>query len=96
MNHYIGLCIVGFGVLLILISAFGCVKMRSTYMVMHSAGIAESCGAPIVLMGLIVMNGFNLISLKLAILIILIVLLSPTATHSLANAKFYKDGKKKL
>ncbi len=95
MNYYIGMCIVGFGVLLILISAFGCIRMRNTYMVMHAAGIADSCGAPIVLIGLIVMNGFNLVSLKLAILIILIIFLSPTATHSLANAKFDLEGKKK-
>lgn|GEM_PF-1558604 len=95
MSYYIGVCIVGFGVLLMLISAFGCIRMRSTYMIMHSVGIAESCGAPIVLIGLIMINGLNLISLKLAILVILIILLSPTATHSLANAKFHKDGKKR-
>ncbi len=95
MSYYIGLFIVGFGVLFILISAFGCIRMRSTYMIMHSAGISESCGAPIVLIGLIVINGLNLVSLKLAMLIILIILLSPTSTHSLANAKFHKDGKKR-
>lgn len=93
--YYIGLAIVTFGSILMLISAIGCLRMRDSYLMMHAAGVADSCGAPIVLIGLILVNGFSVVSLKLAILVLLIIFLSPTATHSLANSRFNQEGRKK-
>ena len=84
--EYLGWSLVLIGCLLNLISAIGCLKMPDFYTMIHSAGVGDSCGTPIMLFGMICINGFNIASFKILILIMVVMLLSPTATHALARA----------
>jgi len=58
---------------------------------LHPAGVTDSLGAPMVIMGCIMQSGFNLVSLKLSILILLILITSPTACHALAKAAYWDE-----
>ncbi len=68
------------------IGAFGLVRMPSLFTRMHAASVTDTLGAGLILLGLAVQAGFTLVTVKLAILGLLIFFASPVATHALAKA----------
>jgi len=89
--EYIGWSFVLLGCILNVISAFGCLRMPDFYSMVQAAGVGDSLGTPLILFGLIFFVGFSLLSIKLFFLIVLVWLLSPTATHALVNAHFNSE-----
>jgi multicomponent Na+:H+ antiporter subunit G len=83
--EYFGWGLVLLGCIFNVFSAFGCIRMSDFYMKLHAAGVGESCGSPMILLGLITINGFNLLSLKIFLLFIILLIISPTATNALVN-----------
>jgi len=65
--------------------------MPDFYSMVQAAGVGDSLGTPLILFGLIFFVGFSLLSIKLFFLIVLVWLLSPTATHALVNAHFNSE-----
>jgi len=76
------------GCFLIVIAAIGVVRFPDFYTRMHPAGKGDTLGQGLVLTGLMVYEGFDLISVKLLIIIIFIFIANPTATHALAKAAY--------
>jgi multicomponent Na+:H+ antiporter subunit G len=68
------------------IGAVGLIRMPSLFTRMHAASVTDTLGAGLILLGLVVQAGFTLVAVKLALLGLLIVFVSPTATHALAKA----------
>jgi multicomponent Na+:H+ antiporter subunit G len=68
------------------IGAVGLIRMPSLFTRMHAASVTDTLGAGLILLGLVVQAGFTLVAVKLALLGLLIVFASPTATHALAKA----------
>ena len=83
---YLGWFLVLLGSIFIMISAIGSIKMPDFYSKLHAIGVGDSCGAPLCLLGFCFINGLGMISLKIILLFILIVLLSPTSTHALIRS----------
>ncbi len=84
--EYTGWFIVIIGCVFNILSAVGCLRMPNFYTQLHAAGVGDSCGSVIALLGLIVVNGFNLVSLKIFLLIIILLIMNPTSTNALINA----------
>ena len=53
----------------------------------HAASVTETLGAGLLLLGLILKAGLTLVSVKLAIIGVLIYFASPTASHALASPR---------
>jgi multicomponent Na+:H+ antiporter subunit G len=53
---------------------------------MHATGKCDTLGALLTLLGLVVYNGFNLVSLKIIFIVIFIFVANPTATHAIGRA----------
>lgn len=68
------------------IGALGMVRMPSLFTRMHAASVTDTLGAGLILAGLALQAGFTLVTLKLAVLGLLIFFASPVATHALARA----------
>jgi len=68
------------------IGALGLVRMPDFYTRMHGAGITDTAGAGLMLLGMILQAGFTLIAVKLVMVGLLLLFTSPTATHALAKA----------
>ena len=79
------LCLVLGGVFCI-VGAIGLVRMPDFYTRMHAASVTETLGAGLILLGLMLQAGFTLVTVKLLMLGLLILFVSPTATHALARA----------
>ncbi len=76
------------GGLLTVIAGVGLLRLPDVYARMHAAGITDTLGAGLMLLGLGLQAGFTQISIKLALILIFLVYTSPAATHALAKAAF--------
>lgn len=75
------------------IGAIGVVRMPDFFTRMHAASVTDTLGAGLIILGLILQSGFTLASVKLLILGLLIYFVSPTASHSLADAALERGAK---
>jgi multicomponent Na+:H+ antiporter subunit G len=69
-----------------IIGAVGMLRMPDFYTRMHAASVIETLGAGPILLGLCLQAGWTLIMVKLLMIVVLILFVSPTATHALARA----------
>jgi len=79
------LCLVSGGAFCI-VGAIGLLRMPDFYTRMHAASVIETLGAGLILFGLMLQAGFTLVTVKLLMIGVLILFVSPTATHALARA----------
>ncbi len=72
----------------VLIGGIGLLRLPDFYTRLHAAGITDTMGAGLIILGMMVTGGLALVTVKLVLLGALIFLTSPTATHAIANAAF--------
>jgi multicomponent Na+:H+ antiporter subunit G len=76
------------GCFFIFVAAVGLVRFPDFYTRMHPAGKGDTLGQTMVLLGLIIYEGFSFVSMKLLLIILFIFLANPTATHAIAKAAY--------
>ena len=74
----------------VLIGGIGGLRLPDFYTRSHAASITDTLGATLILVGLAIHSGINLISVKLGIVLFLLYVTNPTATHALVKAAFAK------
>lgn len=79
------MCIVAGGVFCV-IGAFGLVRMPDFYTRVHAASITDTVGAGLLLLGMGLQAGLSLVTVKLAMIGLLLLFANPTATHALVKA----------
>lgn len=84
------------GVFFVIAGAVGVLRLPDFYTRMHAAGMTDTLGAEMILLGLMVQAGFSQTSLKLALIAFLLFLTSPTATHAVVGAAHHAKLKPKL
>ena len=77
------------GALSIIVGLVGVYRMPDFYTRLHAASIIDTLGAMLILFGLILYYGFNIVSLKLLLILILIRITTPTAAHALAKSALH-------
>jgi multicomponent Na+:H+ antiporter subunit G len=85
------LSLLGYGLMIvggffILTSALGLLRMPDFLSRLHPAGVGDSVGAPLLLLGLALQYGWTIAALKLILLALFFLITSPTACHALAKA----------
>lgn len=83
----------GVGGLACVVGAVGLLRMPDLFTRMHAASLVDTVGAGFVLLGLALQAGLTLVTVKLAMIGLLIFFTSPTATHALARAALYRGVK---
>lgn len=68
------------------VGGIGVLRMPDFYTRMHAASVTETLGVGFVLLGLMLLAGWTLITVKLLMIGVLIYFVSPTASHALAKA----------
>ena len=69
-----------------IIGGIGILRLPDVYTRLHGAGITDTMGAGLILLGLMVHEGFTLITAKLVLIFIFLMMTSPVSSHALANA----------
>lgn len=84
--------------LFLLIGSFLCVsggvgilRFPDFYTRMHAVGVTESLATAMILIGLILHNPDFLVDVKLLIILLMTLFISPTASHALAQAAIHND-----
>jgi multicomponent Na+:H+ antiporter subunit G len=79
------ICLVA-GSIFALIGAIGIIRLPDVFSRMHGAGIIDTAGAGLILIGLAFQAGLTLVTVKLLLIIVFLMFTSPTSTHALARA----------
>ena len=79
------ICLTG-GALLAVIGAFGMVRFPEFWTRLHAASVAESGGMILLVLGMCLQIGWDLILVKLVLIGTFLFITGPTATHAVANA----------
>jgi multicomponent Na+:H+ antiporter subunit G len=67
----------------------GLLRFPDFFSRLHPAGMTDTLGAALILIGLMLQAGFNLISVKLIMILAFLLLTNPTATHALAKSALH-------
>lgn len=84
------------GLFFVLAGTLGVLRLPDFYTRIHAAGMTDTLGAELILLGLMIQSGFTQTTLKLLMVSFFLFLTSPTATHAVANAAFKAGLKPKL
>ncbi len=74
------------GTIFVMAGTIGVLRLPDFYTRMHAAGMTDTLGAELIILGLMVQSGFTQTSLKLLLIAFFLFLTSPTASHAVANA----------
>lgn len=74
------------GVAFALIGSVGLLRMPDFYTRLHAAGITDTLGAALIVLGLMLQAGWTLVSVKLLLILIFLWFTGPIATHALSRA----------
>ena len=74
------------GGVFVFIGGLGALRMPSLYTRMHAASVTDTLWAVLIIAGAILQAGFSLAAIKLALILLFLLLTSPTASNALASA----------
>jgi len=78
------------GSIFVLIGGLGLLRLPDFYTRIHAAGITDTMGAWLILIGLMFQAGWTLVTIKLVMLAFFLAATSPLASHALAKAAFLR------
>ena len=79
------------GIFLCLSGGVGILRFPDFYARMHAVGVTETLATAMILIGLILHNPDFMVDVKLVIILLMTLFISPTAGHALANAAMHND-----
>ena len=74
----------------------GILRFPDFYTRMHAVGVTETLATAMILIGLMLQNPDGLVVLKLLIILLMTLFISPTASHALASAAVHNNLKPEL
>lgn len=74
------------GAFFVLVGAIGVFRLPDFYTRLHGAGVTDTLGAGLILLGLMLQAGFTLATVKLLMILVFLFITSPTSCHALAQA----------
>jgi len=77
------------GAFFLLVGAVGLVRLPDLFTRMHAAGVTDTGGAGLILLGLMLQAGLSLVTVKLAFILLFLLFTTPTASHALARAALH-------
>jgi multicomponent Na+:H+ antiporter subunit G len=74
------------GLFWLAVGGLGIVRFPDFYTRLHPAGKADTFGATLILLGLVVHQGLSLLSVKLLLIEVVILIANPAAAHAIGRA----------
>jgi multicomponent Na+:H+ antiporter subunit G len=87
--QWLGGVLVLAGSLFMIVGAVGLMRMPDVFTRMHATAVSDTLGAGLILVGLMLISGLTLVTVKLFFLILFFGLTSPVATHAVARAALH-------
>lgn len=74
------------GSLVILAAAIGMMRMPDFFTRLHPASVKESLGLPLIVIGLCLQYGLDMLSVKVTLIWLFMLITAPTACHAIAKS----------
>ncbi|MDP3386030.1 MAG: monovalent cation/H(+) antiporter subunit G [Eubacteriales bacterium] len=71
-----------------LVGTIGLIRMPDAFCRMHATTKSDTLGAGLALLALVIYRGFDVISIKLLIILLFVWITTPTAAHIMAKAAY--------
>jgi multicomponent Na+:H+ antiporter subunit G len=68
------------------VGGIGFVRLPDFFTRLHAAGVTDTMGAGLILLGLMLQGGVSFVTVKLVLILVFLLFTSPTASHALAHA----------
>ena len=78
------------------VGGIGLLRLPDVYTRLHAAGVTDTLGAGLMLLGLMFQGGLSQVTIKLILILVFMVFTSPTSTHALARAALHSGLKPML
>lgn len=78
--------LIAMGLFFMIVGPIGLIRLPDLFTRAHASGKCDTLGQALILLGLIVYEGFTFDAVKLLMLIIFLYVMSPTATHAIVRA----------
>jgi len=78
----------GLGGFFLIVGAIGMLRLPDFWSRLHGAGVIDTAGAELILLGMMFQAGLTQTTIKLALIGLFLFFTSPTGTHAVANAAF--------
>ena len=76
------------GSIFCIIGGLGLLRLPDFYSRMHGGGVTDTLGASLVLVGLMLQGGLTEVTVKLVMILVVLLITSPTSTHAVGKAAF--------
>ena len=86
--HAVSMISIAVGLFFVFSGTLGVLRFPDFFTRIHAAGMTDTLGLELILLGLIIQSGFSLLSLKFLLVGFFLLLTSPTATHAIADAAY--------
>jgi multicomponent Na+:H+ antiporter subunit G len=84
--NIIGYSLIAFGLLFMCIGTLGTYRFKSFYSRILAASKVDLVGELTILIGLIVLNGFNAYSMKLIFMMMILIIINPLVSHMIVRS----------
>ncbi len=91
IQFLVGACLLVGGLAIFVLEIIGVYKFKYVLNRMHVAGMGDTLGIGCAMFGLIIMNGFTMVSLKLLLIVVFLWFSSPTSSHLIARLEAATD-----
>lgn len=92
----IGWVLLLLGCFFCLVGSIGLIRLPDFYSRVHAAGIVDSLGAILILLGMLTQTQDILVIIKLLFILFFLMLTGPTAVHALARAASLADKERNI
>jgi multicomponent Na+:H+ antiporter subunit G len=82
----IGWLLIGSGGFFLVVGALGINRMPDVFTRLHAASVGDTFGAGLMLVGMMVVAGLSLVTVKLLFLFLFLWFIAPVTTHAIARA----------
>jgi multicomponent Na+:H+ antiporter subunit G len=79
------------GLFFFMVGTLGIIRFPDVFTRAHSASKCDTLGAVLCLSSLVILQGANIVSLKIILILVFVWIASPTATHLIAKAEYTRQ-----
>ena len=83
-NLYLAYGLIVAGTFMVVVGAFGLLRLPDIYARIHASGMIDTGGAALILLGLCLFSGWNAVTFKLIAIGVFLVFTSPISGHAIA------------
>ena len=91
ITDIVGIILLVLGLIVFLFQLIGVIRYKFLLNRMHAAGMGDTLGLFLCMLGLICLSGLNMVSVKLALIVVFVWFSSPTASHLISRLEAATD-----